>query len=164
MAGTKPSFPGTRGEIDARTALHRMHSCLLVDRRVLVDCGADWLGKVERLDPELILLTHAHPDHAAGLKRGAACPVYGTSETWEKLRRYAIGDRRTIQPREPFVLSGVTFEAFTVEHSLIAPAVGFRINGVGRRNSTGCPCGGSLARAWPVSSRNLTQRDNSPSA
>ncbi len=131
MAGTKLSFPGTRGEIDARTVLHRMHSCLLVNRRVLVDCGEDWLGKIEALAPEAIVLTHAHPDHVGGLKRGAPCPVYGTSETWRKLGRYPISGRTLIQPRQPFTLRGVTFEAFTVEHSLIAPAVGFRITTAG---------------------------------
>jgi hypothetical protein len=34
-----------------------MHSRLLVDRRVLVDCGADWLGKVDDLMPQAIVLT-----------------------------------------------------------------------------------------------------------
>ncbi len=60
MAGMKLRFPGTRGEIEARTPLHRMHSCLLVEGRVLVDCGADWLGKIEALGREAIALTHAH--------------------------------------------------------------------------------------------------------
>jgi hypothetical protein len=44
-------FPGTRGEIDARTSLHRMHSWLLVEAPVLIDCGADWLDKLEQLIP-----------------------------------------------------------------------------------------------------------------
>jgi hypothetical protein len=40
------SFPGTRGEIDARTRLHWRHSCVLVEGHVLVDCGSDWPGKM----------------------------------------------------------------------------------------------------------------------
>ncbi len=48
-------FPGTRGEIDARTRLHRMHSCLLVEGRVLIDCGADWLRKFEAFEPEAMV-------------------------------------------------------------------------------------------------------------
>ncbi len=61
------TFLGTRGEIDARTPQHRMHTSLLVSYRtadVMIDCGLDWLGKLERLHPSAIVLTHAHPDHA----------------------------------------------------------------------------------------------------
>src|SRR5438552_4607359 len=67
----KLTFLGTRGEIDVRTTLHRMHSCLMVTGRILIDCGADWLGKLEALKPQAIVLTHAHPDHAGGLKCGS---------------------------------------------------------------------------------------------
>jgi glyoxylase-like metal-dependent hydrolase (beta-lactamase superfamily II) len=73
------TFLGTRGEIDARTWRHRMHTSLLVSYRranVMIDCGLDWLGKLKRVSPRAIVLTHAHPDHALGLKQGAPCPVY----------------------------------------------------------------------------------------
>ena len=71
----KLSFLGTRGEIEARTAQHRMHSCLMVNDRILVDCGADWITKLKALHPQAIILTHAHLDHAGGLKKGAPCPM-----------------------------------------------------------------------------------------
>jgi glyoxylase-like metal-dependent hydrolase (beta-lactamase superfamily II) len=38
----------------------------------MIDCGADWLGEVDRVAPDVIVLTHAHPDHAGGLRKGAA--------------------------------------------------------------------------------------------
>lgn len=123
----KLAFLGTRGEIQARTALHRMHSCLMVDGRVLIDCGADWLGKLRTLLPEAVVLTHAHLDHAGGLKHGAPCPVYATPQTWYGLERYPIRERETIIPRRPVRIGNIEFEAFSVEHSLIAPAVGYRI-------------------------------------
>jgi ribonuclease BN (tRNA processing enzyme) len=73
----KLTFLGTRGEIEARTRRHRMHSSLLVSyrsTRVMIDCGLDWLGKFERLRPRAIVLTHAHPDHAWGLEKRRALP------------------------------------------------------------------------------------------
>jgi phosphoribosyl 1,2-cyclic phosphodiesterase len=104
-----------------------MHSCLLVQGHILIDYGLDWLGKFAALRPEAILLTHAHPDHAGGLKSGVSCDVYATAETWDHLRRYPIHKRITVAPERPWALAGNVFEAFAVEHSLIAPAVGYRI-------------------------------------
>jgi phosphoribosyl 1,2-cyclic phosphodiesterase len=123
-------FAGTRGNIDKKTRRHRRHSALLViegEMRVLVDCGADWLGRFEALAPRAIALTHAHPDHAAGLAAGAPCPVYATAETWALLRAYPIAQRRVMPLRELTSFGGLAFEAFPVEHSVRAPAVGYRI-------------------------------------
>jgi glyoxylase-like metal-dependent hydrolase (beta-lactamase superfamily II) len=120
----KLTFPGTRGEIEARTELHRMHTCLLVEGRVLIDCGADWLGRVHILRPEAIVLTHAHPDHAGGLRHGAPCTVYATHETWQRLKRWPVRERIVIPLKQPFTIASCRFEAFRVEHSLLAPAVG----------------------------------------
>jgi phosphoribosyl 1,2-cyclic phosphodiesterase len=122
-------FAGTRGYTAVATPRHRRHSALLVSyrgRRVLIDCGEDWLGRVARLRPHAIMLTHAHPDHAWGLARGAPCPVFATRETWARLP-YAIAQRRVIRPRNPRRIAGITFEAFPVEHSTRAPAVGYRV-------------------------------------
>jgi phosphoribosyl 1,2-cyclic phosphodiesterase len=125
------TFLGTRGEIDSRTRRHRMHTSLLVSYRgakVMIDCGLDWLGKFERLRPNAIVLTHAHPDHAWGLKRGASCPVYAPQTTWQELQHYPIKDRHVIKERTPTKICGITFEAFPVEHSILSPAVGYRVS------------------------------------
>jgi phosphoribosyl 1,2-cyclic phosphodiesterase len=74
-----------------------------------------------------IIVTHAHPDHAWGLKEGAPCPVYATSASWAEMDDYAIQERRVLEPREPAAIEGITFEAFPVEHSTRAPAVGYRV-------------------------------------
>lgn len=61
----KLTFLGTRGEIEARTRRHRMHTSLLVSYRsadVMIDCGLDWLGKLKRVDPSAIVFTQAHRD------------------------------------------------------------------------------------------------------
>lgn len=126
----KLTFHGTRGEIDASSRRHRSHSALGVVYRgkgALIDCGADWRGRVDALSPRAIVLTHAHPDHADGLRDGAPCPVWATAETWERIDRYPIEERRTVEPREPFEVRGIRFEAFPVEHSIRAPAVVYRV-------------------------------------
>ncbi len=97
----------------------------------MIDCGTDWLKALASVSPTAIVLTHAHDDHAAGLARGARCPVYATDETWSRIARYAIEDRRVVEARVPFAIGGVGFEAFQVEHSFVAPAVGYRVSGDG---------------------------------
>jgi phosphoribosyl 1,2-cyclic phosphodiesterase len=127
----KLTFLGTRGEIEARTRRHRMHTSLLVSYRgadVMIDCGLDWLGKFERLRPSAIVLTHAHPDHAWGLRDGAPCPVHAPEKTWQTLKTCGVKDRHVIKERTPTKVCGITFEAFPVEHSIRAPAVGYRLS------------------------------------
>jgi glyoxylase-like metal-dependent hydrolase (beta-lactamase superfamily II) len=126
----KLTFLGTRGEIEARRARHWRHSALLVSygrRRVLVDCGADWADQLDQIGMHAIVLTHAHPDHAFGLKRGAPCPVWATAACWQSIGRFPIAERYTIRARKTVAVQGIQFEAFPVEHSLLAPAVGYQI-------------------------------------
>ena len=95
------TFVGTRANIGKINRRHRRHSALLVkeaDTRILIDCGADWLGRFEALQPDAIVLTHGHPDHADGLAAGALCPVYATEDTWPMLAAYPIAVRRTMPP------------------------------------------------------------------
>jgi phosphoribosyl 1,2-cyclic phosphodiesterase len=123
-------FLGTRGEIDIRSRTHRLHSSLLLtaaNSRLMIDCGLDWSSAKWRLAPQAILLTHAHPDHAGGLRDGSPCPVFGTADALVGVNKKAVADCRVIEPRVPLALAGARFEAFPVEHSLRAPAVGFRI-------------------------------------
>jgi len=124
-------FIGTRGNIPIRSPRHRRHSALLVSARktrLLVDCGEDWLSHVDDLGPTAILVTHGHPDHAGGLKRGAPCPVYATSPTWRTMSRWPIALRYLLPLERPVVIGGIVVEARSVQHSLNAPAVGLRIS------------------------------------
>jgi phosphoribosyl 1,2-cyclic phosphodiesterase len=127
----KLEFLGTRGNIEVRTKQHGMHSSLRVTyygRKVLIDCGEDWLGRVAELNPRAIVITHAHPDHAWGLKNGAPCPIYATHEAWQGMADFGVREQRVVAPREPADIEGMTFEAFPVDHSTRAPAVGYRIS------------------------------------
>jgi phosphoribosyl 1,2-cyclic phosphodiesterase len=127
----KLTFLGTRGNIEARSPIHRRHTALLVSYRgrdVMIDCGADWCGRLDEVALRALVVTHAHPDHAQGLEDGAPCPVHATAEAWEAMADWPIAERRLIRPREPVRVEGLTFEAFPVEHSLRAPAVGYRVS------------------------------------
>ena len=94
----------------------------------MIDCGLDWLGKFERLHPDAIVLTHAHADHAWGLRNGAPCPVHAPEKTWLTIEGCKITDRHLIKEGAPTKICGITFEAFPVEHSIRAPAVAYRVS------------------------------------
>jgi len=130
----KLSFLGTRGYIDSRSRNHSMHSSCRVsykNKSVTIDCGEDWLDRLDEMDPRVLILTHAHPDHAGGLAKGAPCPVYATPQTWESLENYDIRPQKTIKPGHKLKLQGMNFQAFPMEHSIKAPAVGYKITAGG---------------------------------
>jgi phosphoribosyl 1,2-cyclic phosphodiesterase len=94
----------------------------------MIDCGADWRGRIANVAPTAILLTHAHYDHAGGLTDGAPCPVYATEQTWSLIRHFALEDRRRLPLRRALRLGRLRVKAFPVEHSIRAPAVGYRVS------------------------------------
>jgi phosphoribosyl 1,2-cyclic phosphodiesterase len=123
-------FLGTRGEIPVRSRRHRRHSSLLVEHasaRVMIDCGTDWRSRVHSIQPTFIVLTHGHPDHAWGLADGSPCPVYATQSTLELIADYPIREPRLMPLRTAIEVGGIGFEAFPVDHSTRAPAVGYRV-------------------------------------
>jgi phosphoribosyl 1,2-cyclic phosphodiesterase len=126
----KLTFLGTRGNIDVRSRRHWKHSSTLVSYRgatVMIDCGADWPQSVHRVTPDAIVATHAHPDHIDGLRRGAPCPVYAPSAVWPAMSRWPVHERHHLRARARTDIRGILFEVFPVDHSIIAPAVGYRI-------------------------------------
>ena len=97
----------------------------------MIDCGADWLGKFRGIAPTAILLTHAHPDHAAGLAKGAPCCRLCASGGIDLLSRYPIAELRKVEPRSVTTIGELKFQAIPVQHSIRAPAVGYRISAKG---------------------------------
>jgi len=127
----KITFLGTRGNIDARTRRHKNHTVTLIsykNKTLAIDWGLDWLHKINKIKPSAIIITHAHPDHAWGLKEGAPCPVFATRTSWRLIKKYPIAQQYSIAHRIPFTIGPFVCEAFPVIHSLRAPAVGYRIS------------------------------------
>lgn len=128
------TFLGTRGNIEEKSRLHRRHSALLVETdagRSLFDCGGDWSGRLDQIAPDVIFVTHAHPDHADALKRGAPCPVYASTEAWRLMAGYPIKHKRSIGTDRPVRIAGLSVRAFSAVHSLRAPAVAYRVTADG---------------------------------
>jgi phosphoribosyl 1,2-cyclic phosphodiesterase len=126
----KLKFLGTRGNIKVRTKIHKMHSSLLVSyygKKILIDWGEDWLDEKMYFKPNAIIVTHDHPDHSWGLKNGVPCPVYATKKAWEGMENFKIQNKEEIKVREPIDICEMEVEAFPVDHSSRAPAVGYRI-------------------------------------
>jgi len=98
----------------------------------MIDCGTDWLREVHRLAPDAIVLTHAHPDHVNGLRHGSPCPVYAPLAVWQAIASWPIDQRHRLASRAPIDIHGIRFEAFTLDHSVIAPAVGYRVTVSGK--------------------------------
>jgi hypothetical protein len=48
-------------------------------------------------------------------------------KAWQSLKNCRVEHRHLIKERVATKICGITFEAFPVEHSLIAPAVGYRV-------------------------------------
>lgn len=124
-------FLGTRGGIEERSKLHYMHSSLFISyysASIMIDYGSDWQNQVFEINPDALFITHFHPDHFGGLVHGAPCPVYATSITWSKGTSYSINQKYIIQEGDIVKIGKILIQAFGVEHSIHAPAVGYKIS------------------------------------
>jgi phosphoribosyl 1,2-cyclic phosphodiesterase len=94
---------------------------------VMIDCGLDWLGNLSGCIPVRSFSRTRIPITRGACEKARVVRCIRPQETWRELRYYPVKDRRLIKERTPTKICGITFEAFPVEHSILAPAVGYRV-------------------------------------
>jgi ribonuclease BN (tRNA processing enzyme) len=127
-------FYGTKGYVEARSRAHSGHSAFTVEEegfRLLCDFGQNRKGLLKRVRPDVIFVSHAHPDHAWGLEEGTGVPVYASGISHEITKELPIGKRVTLEPGKPVSLGPFRLTSFPVLHSVRCPCVAARIEGGG---------------------------------
>jgi len=130
----KLKFLGTKGEIEEESPKHKYNSSLLIEEqgfKLLIDHGL-LSQKLVEIKPDTILITHGHLDHFVWLKEDENYPgkIYLTSET-EKLAKFKK-DFKILKNNQWFKIGPFKIFAYRVVHSLIAPAVGFKVKNAQR--------------------------------
>lgn len=130
-------FLGTKGEIEESSRKHKYHSSLMLQYKkykLLIDYGTLQKNKLEKLNTNAVLITHAHPDHYIWTKENieTQIPIYLMKKTFDygkfKPRNYKI-----IHPKKKFKIGPFTIIPYKVSHSIKCPGIAFKIS-VKRKN------------------------------
>lgn len=114
---------------------HKNQSSLLINKTYMLDAGTDWIGKIEKIKPKYILLTHAHPDHAGAIIqdiRKISAEVHGPEGIREDIVELygAVGIPIVEHPvGKGFKLDGLEFNFIPVYHSTRAPTHAIKVDG-----------------------------------
>ena len=125
-------FLGTKGYIDISSKRHKMHTSLLIlhkNKKFMIDCGEGWERKLKKINPDYIIITHAHPDHAFGLKNGTKAKVLATKKSFDILKKFPLKDsqKKVLDIEKKIRISTLTIEPFSLIHSIKAPAIGIKV-------------------------------------
>jgi ribonuclease BN (tRNA processing enzyme) len=127
-------FYGTKGYVEEKSRAHAGHSAFTVEAegyRLLCDFGQNRKGLLERIRPDAVFVSHAHPDHAWGLEEGTEVPVHGSAITHAITKDLPIRNRVTLEPEKPVTAGPFRLTAFPVVHSVRCPCVAARIESPG---------------------------------
>ena len=127
-------FYGTKGYVEERSRAHSGHSAFTVEAsgfRLLCDFGQNRKGLLEKIRPDAIFVSHAHPDHAWGLEEGTEVPVHASAITHEITRDLPIENRVTLEPERTVSAGPFRLTVFPVIHSVRCPCIAVRIESAG---------------------------------
>ncbi|MDQ2870968.1 MAG: MBL fold metallo-hydrolase, partial [Acidobacteriota bacterium] len=123
-------FLGTKGYVDAGSPSHEGHSAFTVEAagfRLLCDFGENRRGKLAKIAPDAIFVSHAHPDHAWGLAEGTDVPVLASEATHALLSEFPIAKRLRSTNGVAQTLGPFRLTTFEVIHSIRCPCIAARI-------------------------------------
>jgi ribonuclease BN (tRNA processing enzyme) len=129
-------FYGTRGYVEESSPEHSGHSAFVLEAdgfRLLCDFGENRKGMLAEIRPDAIFVSHAHPDHAWGLREGTEAPVHASSVTHRLLDEFPLPRRVTLEPGSPVEVGPFRLAAFPAIHSVRCPCIGARIEIPGLR-------------------------------
>ena len=127
-------FYGTKGYVEESSRAHSGHSAFTIEAeqfRLLCDFGQNRRGLLEKVRPDAIFVSHAHPDHVGGLEEGTEAPVYASAITHEISKDLAIAKRVVLEPGRAVRIGPFRLTAFPVVHSVRCPCVAARIEAGG---------------------------------
>lgn len=122
-------FYGTRGDVEEFSDKHKYNSSLLLEYKnfkLLIDYG-EIHKNINEIKPDSILITHAHPDHAFGLKESIKIPVYLTEVSYDYIKNFPIENPKIIKINKEFEIGPFKIKAANVIHSLRCPTFCFKI-------------------------------------
>jgi phosphoribosyl 1,2-cyclic phosphodiesterase len=125
-------FLGTKGYIEEENQEHKFYTGILFqcsDFRILLDYGENLVGAypLDRIKPNLILLSHLHPDHAGGLKEKPSVEVYSNYES-ASLSKEILGFKiNGLEPYKFKIFGPFLICLIPVYHSVKFPACGYII-------------------------------------
>jgi ribonuclease BN (tRNA processing enzyme) len=126
----KLRFYGTKGYVEEESRAHRGHSAFVVQAAgfsLLCDFGQNRKGRLGKIAPDAVFVSHAHPDHAWGLEEGTSLPVYASAVTHALTKDLPIRERIVLIPQVPVAVGPFRLSAFPVVHSVRCPCVAARI-------------------------------------
>lgn len=110
---------GTRGEIEESAPYHSKQSGVLIDNKILLDCGDE---RFLAYDPICILISHLHPDHAYFVRHheipDTDAPIYAP-EKYEEVDIHVV--------KKPFKIDSYTITPIPTIHSITVKSTAYRI-------------------------------------